>query len=172
MTGTAPRDEDRAPAAEPAPAPLRKLALPLGAVVALVLGGLIVAGLVDDSSHVQTLGPGDCFRAPEETQIVEVDRVDCAEPHEFEVFAAVEMADDGAYPGDQQTFERGMDACRPRLEAYVGRPDPTSPWRVNVLTPAREGWEDGDRTATCVAYRLDEGQFFATVEGSARAPGG
>jgi hypothetical protein len=66
-----------------------------------------------------------------------------------------------------------MDACGPQLEAYVGPPpDPTTGWLVNVLTPAREGWEAGDRDATCVAYRFDEEQTFATVEGSARAPGG
>jgi len=135
------------------------------------MGGLALAALFDSSISAVSLEPGECLRAPEGTQILEVDRVDCADPHEFEVFATVELPD-GPYPGDQRVFEIAMAACQPRLEAYSGAPPDPTGWLVNVFTPSREGWDEGDRGATCLAYRFDEAQFFATVQGSARSPRG
>ncbi len=150
------------------PRPLASVLLALGAVILLVIGGLVVAVLVDSSRSATSLEEGDCLRAPDADQIVQVDTVECDEPHEFEVMGTVTIGD-GPYPGDQQVFETALDQCEAVFTSYMGASYPQPPWYINVFTPSAEGWDAGDRNATCLVFRYTE-DFgdFATVDTPAR----
>jgi hypothetical protein len=152
--------------AEPGNSALRSALPALGILLLLVIGAIVVAGLLDDSRSVASLEPGDCLLAPEQDQVTQIDPVDCAQPHELEVIGRVTLRG-AAYPGDDQVFSAGLDACEPMFVDYLGEPYDTSRWFLNAFTPSAEGWEAGDRTATCMIFQFDEDLEYVQLTGSA-----
>lgn len=156
-------------AAEAEDGPRRSSAVPaLLAVVALVLGGILVAGLVDGSRAADALRPGECLLAPDSDQVTRIDPVACTSPHELEVIGNVEL-DDGPYPGDAETLDLAVDACEAIFPGYVGEPFDESAWFINAFTPSAESWEAGNRTATCLVFQFDDNLEYRIVTGSARS---
>ncbi len=148
--------------------PSRRSALPaLGALIAIVIGGILLAGLFDSSRRADALRAGDCLAAPEDEQITDVDTVPCDEPHELEVIGTVTLQ--GAeYPGDTNILGEGIAACEAIFEPYVGEPYEESRWFLNAFTPSAEGWEAGDRAATCLVFRFTADLEFEILTESVR----
>lgn len=145
-----------------------RAALPaLGALLVMVIGAILVAGLLDGSRSVASLEPGDCLRAPEQDQVTQVDPVDCAEPHELEVIGTVTLGG-ATYPGDEGVFAAALDACEAVFLEYLGEPYDTSIWFLNAFTPSEEGWAAGDRAATCLIFQFDEELEYVELQGTAR----
>ena len=136
-----------------------------GAIVALLL-----AGLLDQSTAATSLRAGDCLLDPGVEQVVDVARVDCAAPHEFEVIGNVTLSG-AAYPGDAEVVADARAACEPVFASYVGDPYEDSPWFINVLTPTAETWADGERSATCLVFQFGEDLGVRRVTGSAAEAG-
>ncbi len=147
-------------------------ALPtLGLLLAIVVGAIVIAAAFDDARSVASLEAGDCLRAPEDDQVTQVDPVGCDEPHELEVVGSVAL-DGEAYPGDSQVFADGLEACRGVFEDYVGEPYDTSRWFLNAFTPSEEGWNAGDRSATCLVFQFDDNLEYVVLTESVRNAAG
>ena len=142
----------------------------VGAIVVAAAGALLVAGLLDRATPADSLRPGDCLLDPGVDQVVDVDRVDCDTPHEFEVIGTVTLTGAG-FPGVEQLTADARAACEPTFAGYVGEPYDTSPWFINVFTPTAEGWADGERTATCLVFQFDDALEVRSVTGSAAGSG-
>jgi len=124
---------------------------------------LLVTGLV---ALLLACGPGDgdvfglevgrCLDDPgERTGIEEVEVVACDEPHDFEVFALVDLSE-GTYPGHGGVADRAWDVCTDRFAAYVGVEESASVLATAFLVPNEGGWEGGDRQVVCLLYEPDQ----------------
>lgn len=82
------------------------------------------------------LSVGDCINYPSSGELLtQVERVDCAEPHDGEVADILTMPD-GDYPGDDAVFEYADANCPAETDFE--------------LTPTEESWSIGDREITCI----------------------
>jgi hypothetical protein len=132
---------------------------------ALLVGGCGLLG----GGNVFELAVGDCFDATDDAQggrISDVPIVDCAEPHDREVFQTFEVAD-GAFPGKQELAARAREECIPAFEEYVGA-GYGSGSRLGILpiTPTQSSWDNGDREVVCTLYDLEGAQLEGSMEGS------
>lgn len=103
---------------------------------------------------------GDCvLEEPHGGRNPTVTRVDCGEPHRFQMYAQVELPK-RAYPGEEKLAALVAEACtkeRGRVK--------TSSWtevRTKWLYPSRTSWKDGRRIIRCFV-----GQESDTWTGSA-----
>jgi Septum formation len=114
---------------------------------------------------------GDCFNdsafgTPEELA-GEIRRVECASPHDAEVFALVTLPGEpsGSYPGDDEIFRLGDQLCRDQFASYVGIDYLDSMWEFGYYSPTEESWRKyDDRLVIC--HLGDPG--FNKIEGSKR----
>jgi hypothetical protein len=167
MADDAPRSPDPSPRGGGG---VRSILLSLAVIALFVMAAVFVAGLLDSSEPAGSLEAGDCLRAPDADQVVQVDTVDCAQPHELEVIGRVPLSGT-TYPGDEAAVREARRACEELVEDYVGTPFEESVWFVNTFTPTAEGWEQGDQEATCLVFQFDPELTYLTVEGSARNAG-
>jgi hypothetical protein len=76
-----------------------------------------------EATSVFDLQVGQCYNTPTETDVDEVNVVDCAEPHQYEIYALPRhpAGPDDEYPGDDVINEFGDDECLgDTFEQYVG----------------------------------------------------
>jgi hypothetical protein len=114
---------------------------------------------------------GDCFDdsafgTPEELA-GEIRRVECASPHDAEVFALVTLPGEpgGSYPGDDEIFRLGDQLCRDQFASYVGIDYLDSMWEFGYYSPTEDSWRKyDDRLVVC--HLGDPG--FNKIEGSKR----
>jgi hypothetical protein len=109
--------------------------------------------------------PGDCWteEAPNVDGFV---LQDCAEAHEWEVYATVVLTD-GPFPGQDAVESEAYDACLELFEDYVGLDYFNSDFFIDTVRPSESTWADGDRLAIC---NLTDGSGSSTgsAAGSAR----
>lgn len=145
--------------------------LAAAAVILIALAVIVVIAVIDQSgTPASSLSSGDCLDAPESGQIVSVDLIPCEEPHTFEVIGSVILGD-GPFPGDSATIQTARESCEDIFPGYVGEPVETSSWYINAFVPTREGWDDGDRSATCLIFKFDDDLELEELTGSARDAG-
>ena len=91
----------------------------------------------------------------------------CQEPHDAEVFAALDLAYDAVavFPGETELGRLAAGQCLARFQPYVGREYATSRLRIAVLRPSGTTWASGDRRVVCSLYDQD----LVPMTGSARA---
>lgn len=158
----------------PAPAPQSKRRWGLRRVLRIgglgIVGVVFVAGVLDDSTAVQDLEAGTCFNDPNASVVYEIDPVDCAEPHHYEVFGNVTLAGD-AFPGDEAAWEAAMRRCIALFEGYVGTDYDASAWWVDAFTPTADAWEQGDHGANCVVFQPLGETELRSLTGTARQSG-
>ena len=120
----------------------------------LVAIALAVAALVllrpGDDTIVLDLDAGDCFQVPDdiaEATISKVDTIDCAKPHEAEVFATGQLDPDRdqPYPDDEQQLFARVD------RQVRGRPRRPFRSRRSLRRAARRGRRTVVGAATAVA---------------------
>ena len=123
--------------------------------------------------NVFALEPGTCFDDVTELtaegggEVGEVPVVDCAEPHDNEVFATFDLEGD-TFPGDEQVLAQADQGCLDRFEDYVGTPYADSRFVSSHLVPTARTWEvSDDREVVCFLYDLD----MTKLEGSAKGSG-
>lgn len=153
---------------------MRRLAL----AAAVALGALVLTGcgtintLITGEDDVFTLAVGDCFDADSQidgpTEIETVPTVDCAEPHDYEVYSAVIM-DDDEYPGEEQTIAEADEQCTSLFEGFIGVPyDEALAYAVSYFYPTSPSWNLGDREILCLVYGIDETGVLEKVTGTLR----
>lgn len=104
---------------------------------------------------------GDCFNDPGSETVTNLEVVDCAVPHDNEVYAKVFLAET-VWPGMDAVEEFAVDACLTEFEAYVGQTYAESPLDYLFLSPTEEGFDQGDTTVLCVLYSADLAKLTGT----------
>lgn len=114
------------------------------------------------------IGPGQCVRIPRaDLAVNNWTGLDCAEPHEAEVYAAEVIAPttnpNEPYPGRASLIPGATRICEERFASYVGIPYPESELRIAVYFPSGSNWSvNNDRTIGCVVFRED----YALIDGT------
>jgi len=132
--------------------------------VAMLLGISLVIGC--STASIESLGVGDCFNGPEVggdfVEIGEVDKIDCDEPHRYEMYAVTEL-EGSSFPGDAQAASIGDDFCLSRFASFVGIEYEYSIYYGNSIVPSIDSWSRGDHSIQCVV-----GLEYGSKVGSAR----
>lgn len=119
--------------------------------------------------------PGECLTWKDPAN-PEIQEVDCAQPHYFEVASRVDLSD---YPSsefgphaqvtDAQRYAKLRDSiCAPAATRYLdGKLDPSGRFTVGLVHPGGEGWVDGERTILCGLQETGvEGTTFRPIVGT------
>ncbi|MBL0779586.1 DUF4190 domain-containing protein, partial [Streptomyces albidoflavus] len=127
-------------------------------------------GMREGSGTAFTLRVGECFNAPAgelEGEAYDVDKVDCARPHDGEVFGAFQLADGRTYPGEDRIDSLADRRCTAQVDAYAGRSVEELPADVFVFyyLPTPESWALGDREVSCL-FGKDGGKLTGSLAGS------
>ena len=144
------------------------------AVLALAAGCSLFGGDDDGGTSVGVtdVAVGECYRAPAEVtaELTELERVDCAEPHEQEAYANLEATPGGeepaTYPGEAELKAFADGSCAEAFADYVGVDYRDSALYFTYLLPTARGWEAGDHEVTCFITTTGE-QLTGSVQGTA-----
>ncbi len=119
-----------------------------------------------ESINVNDLGVGDCWDDPTDTSsgILEVELVDCDDPHDNEVYLLVNL-NDGPYDAERVDIEADA-ACLDAFFGYVGQVYEDSALGYFTLTPTEAGWAEGDREVICSLYDFALKKLVGSMEGS------
>jgi hypothetical protein len=102
---------------------------------------------------VSKLEVGDCFDFKDKNaeSVAVVLAKDCADGHQFEVFAILQFSD-GAYPGLEWIESSATARCQPALEDYTGEAYGESTIDYSWIYPDEAAWAADDRVVHCFAY--------------------
>lgn len=134
-----------------------------------ILGGLGVVGFAvfvwaaatgrldnDDSKRIDELAVADCLiNLPGEgATVAQVTIVDCAKPHEAEVYFIGELdpTRTRSFPGDASVSLEVGNECLDRFEAFVGLAYNDSVLEAYYLQPNELGWKVSRGGYTCFVY--------------------
>jgi len=118
--------------------------------------------------NVFSLEVGTCFDDTDETEVSSVPLVDCAEPHDNEVFAVFDYTETDTFPGAEAMNQAAHELCVAEFEAFVGLGYLESELNVFPITPTEGSWDDGDREIVCALYNVDLSKLTGSMEGAAR----
>lgn len=110
------------------------------------------------------LGAGMCFNGG----VADLENfavVECAEPHDSEVYAVFDTPDADAYPGPEALVALAGDRCGAAFETFVGVPYGEADLTVGLAYPSETTWAAGDRVILCTV-RATSGQLTGSAEGS------
>ena len=130
-------------------------------VVAIVLAAI----LIGCTGNVFDIAVGECLGELGEGEVTDVEKEDCSEPHDSEVYAAFDLPG-GDYPGVDGVQEVAFVGCLERFEGFVGNAYQSSTLDVTWLAPSPESWSDGDREVICMVYDLEGGKLTGSMEDS------
>jgi hypothetical protein len=120
------------------------------------------------TQHVFSLTVGDCeAAAPAEGEVSETTVLDCAEPHQGEIYAASYLPE-GEFPGDAPIEAQAENDCSTEFELFVGAYVADSMYNFSWYYPTEESWVDGDREILCIAYNPDGEDIIGSLEGVAK----
>lgn len=168
----APELDPGSTAPEPRPSFWSQLWARRGWIIAAVFGIFAIGSFLNNSTSVDDLSPGDCFNDPGSEAVSEIDTVDCAEPHDLEMFATVQLVgDNGSWPGDLTLFTEAAEACFEHFVSYtgIGLGDETVMWDYTTFIPEPASWDDGGREALCTLFQIDASFNPVPATTSARA---
>ena len=121
-----------------------------------------------DTVDVFSIHVGDCLRDPaqgEET-VTDMKKVDCAKPHDYEVYHTFKLAA-GAFPGDDTVDKASESGCTSAFQGFVGKSYDESKLDMKYLTPQAEGWKtQDDREVVCMIAGADESPLTGTMRGA------
>lgn len=124
----------------------------------------VVTGVPEGEQDVFSLAIGDCINVSDATEITTIPVVDCAEPHDQEVFALSDMEGD-TFPGDAAVSEALDTFCSGDVfTEFIGLPYADSIYYTSGLQPTSSSWESGDRELLCTVGNPD-GQTTGTLKG-------
>lgn len=107
-----------------------------------------------EDADVFSLRVGDCLNEMDsntDETISEVPKIDCGEPHDFEVFHTTDLSGGDTFPGEEEVAELADEACLDAFEDFVGVEWESSTLEYTTLFPTAEGWEEhDDREALCM----------------------
>jgi hypothetical protein len=130
--------------------------------------GMDTAGTLRDADP-RALRLGDCFAYAldpndpdaESTIVMSVNRIHCAEPHDYEVYFDFEIASDEAFDSSA-VEESAWEGCAEPFSKFIGVDHRDSAYGFGYLYPTKGSWKEGDRVVTCYAY--GDGLTTGTLE--------
>jgi len=107
---------------------------------------------------------GDCLNdLTNSTDVSSLPSVDCAQPHQGEVFAVFDLPP-GPYPGADGVDDLVSKGCNARLAEYSpGAPSDDAVGLFSVY-PLEQNWERGDREVVCIA-KATSGTTTGSIRG-------
>jgi hypothetical protein len=121
-------------------------------LTAVALAGCsLITGVPDGETDVFSVKVGDCLNVTTDAdEVSSIPIVDCAEPHDQEVFDRFEV-DGDSYPGDAAIEDQRVAYCEgDAFTAFVGVSYDESIYATSGLTPTQSSWDDqGDREVLC-----------------------
>ena len=123
------------------------------------------------SPSVVSFTIGECVNLPDGEVIDDYETVDCAEPHDGEVFALPQMPDAEGAPFDSSAVTAfANDRCQGQaFTDYVGQAWDTSAIYSSAVSPSQDSWDNAnDREVVCllVGAPLEDGSGFSQLTGS------
>ncbi|MFI6575129.1 septum formation family protein [Nocardiopsis sp. NPDC050513] len=142
-----------------------------GAVLSLSGCGALISAL--GGGNAFELAVGDCFVEDEmfgagsDSEVSDVPLVDCAEPHDSEIYYLYDMEGD-AYPGQEAAWAEADETCQGQaFTDFVGVAYPDSEIYTGSLTPTQESWDQlSDREIVC--YVFTEEMVTGSLQGANR----
>ena len=125
--------------------------------------GVALAGVLSGCSSrpVGDLKVGECFDFEDATGgVTAVAVVECAKPHDAEVFATFEVALE-AFDADT-VGAAADDQCLAAIEPYVGYPYVAADFYYRAFMPGADSWGKGARTIVCFVVP-NEGTLTGSV---------
>ena len=97
------------------------------------------------------------------------DVVDCAAPHDYEVYLVTShpASADEPFPGNTALSDYGDQTCTAAYEGYVGVPFADSDYTYIWLGPDAELWDAGDREFVCGVSNVSDEKLTGSVKESA-----
>jgi hypothetical protein len=144
--------------------------MPRATRIALLVGALTVLAS-GCSASVLSLDVGECFDDWEGSltgatqEVTDVPIVDCAEPHDNEVYTVSNMPT-GPFPGDAGIEEWTIARCEETFDGYVGTAYLDSRLDFGALFPTEETWADGDTEVICFLWDSDFLKLTGSMQGS------
>lgn len=128
---------------------------------------------IQGSLSVFDVTEGDCIELPAgtaTTELLRVDKVDCAVAHDLEIYAVVvHPAGPGEpFPGLDAVIAFADNECVARFAGFVGTSFDVSALDVFYLYPQEQSWSLGDREVVCGISTVDGSPLVGSVEGSGR----
>ena len=118
--------------------------------------------------HSTELQVGDCYNYDDsETQVSNVEVVDCSAPHQYEVYSNYQITQ-STFPDESTMKSEQYTACHDTFETYVGVPYDQSQYDVGTLTPTENSWAQGDHTITCSLMTKDGSLITGSLKGAAK----
>ena len=125
-----------------------------------IFGGVTAAGddtTRDDGGEITEAGglgvfamqDGDCFMVPSDEVVTSVEAMPCADPHDAQKFATIQVPYVGDYD-EMAVLESTWKTCAESFEAFVGVPYAESALYLSAFTPTEDGWAQSDREAACL----------------------
>lgn len=119
---------------------------------------------------------GDCFDRVEglieDRKVVITSRIDCDDPHVYEVFHTFELdvPHPAVYPGDAEMRDYARRLCYEHFLGFVGEEYELSVYEIGVFTPDLTNFEHEVaryRRVHCWLHRRDRAKMAASARGSA-----
>ena len=118
--------------------------------------------------HSTELQVGDCYNYDDsETQVSNVEVVDCSAPHQYEVYSNYQITQ-STFPDESTMKSEQYAACHDTFETYVGVPYDQSQYDVTMLTPTENSWAQGDHAITCSLAAKDDSLITGSLKGAAK----
>ncbi|WP_160050317.1 MULTISPECIES: septum formation family protein [unclassified Nocardiopsis] len=122
-----------------------------------------------EDTGVDAVYVGDCLNEMStnaDDSVSEVPKIECSEPHDYEIYHAGDLADSDTYPGEDSIAEMAGELCVGEFEAFVGLDYASSRLEVLPLYPTEEGWNElYDREVLCLLSD-PAGQTTGSLAGS------
>jgi len=133
----------------------------------LLLVSLVVL-LAACEGNVFSLEVGTCFDDEVLDEVSDVPVVDCAEPHDNEVYLLVDYTESDTFPGVTAIQDWTVGQCLEAFDTFIGEPYETSELDLGYLYPSADSWGNGDRESVCFAFELDASKITGSLQGAAR----
>lgn len=131
-----------------------------------ILSGCSLLGL--ESVEDMQVAVGECISdsavsQEDETEVGVLPTVDCAEPHDGEVYYVEDQTDE-AFPGDLTS--RANDICYEKYEAFMGVAYEESNYWISTIVPSVDTWGAGDRQIACLVVGDEGEQLTGSLQGT------
>lgn len=124
---------------------------------------------------IRDLEVNDCFDSLSDPNSADraVWKLNCGDPHTFEVFSVIGYEGDGSgrgvpYPGATVVQNWSEQACYAQFEPFVGVRWTISELDIKVWWPSNESWDRNDRQVVCTVMPTNGTSLTGTQRGVAR----